>query len=113
LKAEFEVSGQKVELDTSEMESRINANTKRMMEQYNKELIEWKKNQPEKGGKGVVEAFSPDAKKAVVEEFQKGEQCNPHKIREQWTIAVPFYAAKELAGHLRDYVFVTDVVKGN
>jgi len=113
MKAEFEVAGQKVELDTSEMESRINSNVKTMMEAYKADLVSWEKNQKkERGGKGVIETFSPDAKKAVVEEFQKGERCNPQVIKEQWTIAVPFYAQNELAGHLRDYVFVTDVVKG-
>jgi len=112
MKAEFEVAGQKVELDTSEMEERINSNVAKKMEAYKAELKNWEATRPERGGKGVIEAFSPDAKKAVVEEFQKGEGCNPHIIKEQWTIAVPFYAARELAGHLRDYVFVTDVVKG-
>ncbi|NIO38706.1 MAG: hypothetical protein GTO41_00005, partial [Burkholderiales bacterium] len=63
-------------------------------------------------GKGVVESFTPEKRKSVIEEFQKGANLDHHKINEQWTICVPKYAVSELAGHLRDYVWVTDVVKG-
>jgi len=114
LKAEFEIEGQKIELDTSEMEERINKNVKGLMKGYFEEVKEWRKTK-ERGGKGVVELFNPDAKKAIVEAFQKGEKMSSKDvatIREQWTIAVPKYAINELVGHLRDYVWVTDVVKG-
>lgn len=114
MKAEFEVQGQTVEIDTSEMEQRISEEIGGKLKEYFKQLKTWQEKQPVHGGKGVVEAYMPTEKKAaVVEEFQKGERCNPQKIKEQWTIAVPKFAQYELAGHLRDYVWVTDVVKGN
>ena len=113
MKAEYDLgNGSKLELDTSEMEQRLKDETRSMFEAYTKELKEWREEK-KKGGKGVVEAFMSDDKKTtVVEEFKKGERCNPQTIKEQWTIAVPKFASYELAGHLRDYVWVTDVVKG-
>lgn len=114
MKAEFEANGQTVEVDFSNMEQRIldklSGESKKMMEQYFKENRE---RREEASGKGVVEAYMPDDKKArLLEEFQKGESLNPQVIKEQWTVAVPKFAARETAAHLRDYVWVTDVVKG-
>jgi len=114
MKAEFEANGQTVEVDFSSMEQRIlnklTGENKQLMEQYFKEL---KEQRDTKGGKGVVEAYMPnDNKTRLIEEFHKGANCNPQIIKEQWTVAVPKFASKELAAHLRDYVWVTDVVKG-
>jgi hypothetical protein len=111
LKAQYEVNGQAVELDTSEMEQRINANTNAQLKEYFKKLEKYNAEK-EKHGKGVVEAMPSDKKSRVIEEFRKGSKCDPQIIKEQWTIAVPKFAQYELAGHLRDYVWVTDVVKG-
>ncbi len=33
-------------------------------------------------------------------------------VKEQWTVVIPSATRYEIAAHLRDYVFVTDVVKG-
>jgi hypothetical protein len=81
------------------------------MENYFKEAKELRESKAG-NGKGIVEAFSPDQKKKLLEEFKKGGMCDTGKIKEQWTICVPKYAVNELAGHLRDYVWVTDAVKG-
>jgi len=113
MKAEFESNGQTIEVDFSDMEKRIleklGGDSKKQMEQYFKENHE---RVAEKNGKGVVEAFAPDKKAAILEEFHKGEQGNYSRVKEQWTICIPHYAVNELAGHLRDYVWVTDAVKG-
>jgi hypothetical protein len=90
LKAEFEAAGQKVELDFSDLEQRILKNltedNRKVMEKY----FSQRDKQQEKGGKGVVESyFPPEAKQAVIEEFQKGENCDPKKLKEQWTICIP------------------------
>jgi hypothetical protein len=108
MKAEAEVNGQVIEIDTEGMEKRI---TEQLNAQF-KPVMEELKSLKEDKQKGVVEAFDADKKKAVVEELRKGAAADIQKIKEQWTICVPNYANNELAGHLRDYVFVTDVVKG-
>jgi len=109
MKAEAEVNGQVIEIDTEGMEKRISENLKvEVTKQF--EALQLPKK--ETGGKGVVEAFAPDKKAVIIEELRKGEQADLHKLKEQWTIAVPYWATHELAGHLRDYVFVTDAVKG-
>ena len=111
MKADIPTSDGHIEVDFSEMEKRLleklSGEAKVQMEQYFKENHEAKAAST---SKGVVEAFAPEAKKAVVEEFQKGENCNPAKIKEQWTIVIPKYAIQETAAHLRDFVWVTDVV---
>lgn len=104
------------EVDFGEMEKRITDNVVRHPElkKYFEELKTYR-GQQEANGKGVVEAFQneiAEKNRKVVEEFRKGEGCDPAKIKEQWTVCVPYVAHKELAGHLRDYVWVTDVVKG-
>lgn len=116
MQAEFEVGNQKVQVDFSEMEQRmlstLTSENKKLMEQWFKEL---RTAQKPKGGKGVVEAWSDEEtarKQRVVEEFQRGERLNPAAIKEQWTIAVPRYSKYEVSPHLRDFVWVTDVVKG-
>lgn len=116
-KAEFEVGGQQVEIDFSEMEQRMIDKFGPKMEEYfqrARKLAEQKHK--EEGGKGVVESYFPDDKKTkIIETFKKGERMSvaeAQSIKEQWTICVPYYAQNELAGHLRDYVWVTDVVKG-
>jgi hypothetical protein len=114
MKAEIPTSDGKIEVDFSDMEKRLlekmEGATKTKMEAYFKEAKELREQG--NGGKGVVEAFEPSKKAILLEEFKKGGQCDTAKIKEQWTICVPKYAVNELAGHLRDYVWVTDAVKG-
>jgi hypothetical protein len=113
MKAEFESNGQTVEVDFSDMEKRLldklGGEAKKQMEQYMKEARDLK----ESGGKGVIEEFMPDDKKAkLLEEFHRGDNLDAQKIKEQWTVAVPRWARRELAPHLRDYCWVSDVIKG-
>jgi hypothetical protein len=114
MKAEIPTSDGKIEVDFGDMEKRLlekmDANTKTKMEAYFKEAKEQRETTG--NGKGIVEAFTPDQKKVLLEEFKKGGNCDTNKIKEQWTICVPKFAVAELAGHLRDYVWVTDAVKG-
>jgi hypothetical protein len=112
MKAEAEINGQTIEIDTEGMEKRINENVDAKMAKYMEQLKSYDAEKQKSNGKGVVEAFSPDRKTKILEEFKKGEQGNYNIVKEQWTIAVPFYAARELAGHLRDFVWVTDAIKG-
>jgi hypothetical protein len=113
VKASFETPTGTVELDTDQMEKRVLENLKGeakiLMEGY---FASKDKESKEKGSKGIVESFSADKKGILLEEFKKGSSADANRIKEQWTIVVPKYAVNELAGHLRDYVWVTDVVKG-
>ncbi len=114
-KAEATVEGQTIEIDTEGMEKRIiDTMDQKLREGFEKYLKETKESRPtDKQGKGVVEAFMPSDKKAkLIEEFQKGEKIDPRTIQEQWTIAIPYYTQYETAAHMRDFVFVTDVIKG-
>jgi hypothetical protein len=110
MKAEAQIGETTVEIDTVGMEKRLTEHLDDKMKKYVEELKTVEKK--EAGGKGVVESFSPDAKKTIIEEFQKGDRLDVQKIKEQWTICIPKFAIRELAGHLRDFVFVTDAVKG-
>jgi hypothetical protein len=112
MKAEIPTSDGKIEVDFSEMEKRLGEKASTEMKRYFEELKTVSEAKKEPNGKGIVEAFEPDRKVKLVEEFQKGERCDAGKIKEQWTICVPKFAQYELAGHLRDFVWVTDAVKG-
>jgi hypothetical protein len=112
MKAEIPTSDGKIEVDFSEMEKRLGDKASVEMKRYFEELKTVSEAKKEANGKGIVEAFEPDRKAKLVEEFQKGERCDAGKIKEQWTICVPKFAQYELAGHLRDFVWVTDAVKG-
>jgi hypothetical protein len=112
-----EVAGQSVEIDFSDLEKRLKTNMKEELkpyfEQYLQKLKEsdgWKQ---ESRGRGTVEPFlGKDQKTKIVEEFRKGAKCRPEVIQEQWTIVLPSYRVSELAAHLRDFVYVTDAIKG-
>jgi hypothetical protein len=109
------VEGQTIEIDTEGMERRLGEKLGGKMKEYFAELkrINESKQKQERGGKGVIEShFSADQKTRVVEEFQKGEKCDPRVLKEQWTICIPYVTQYERAAHLRDFVWVTDVVKG-
>jgi hypothetical protein len=108
MKAQADVNGQVIEIDTEGMEKRITENISASMTKQMEQL----KLPVKDSGKGIVEAFSSDKKAVILEELRKGGNADIVKLKEQWTICVPNFATKELAGHLRDYVFVTDAVKG-
>jgi len=109
-----ETEGQVTEIDTSKLEKRVVESIEAKMKIYMEELKQYRKEQFGKPkARGVVECkMTESMKESVAREFQKGEGLDKQKIKEQWTIAVPYHAHFELAGHLRDFVFVTDVVKG-
>jgi hypothetical protein len=96
-------SGEVLEVDFTGMENRISTK----MKQYIKELKDFKPE--DKGGKGVIETYSGSNKAKLIEQLQNIERNN---ITEQWTIAIPNLTSYELAAHLRDYVWVTDVLNG-
>jgi len=67
------------------------------------------KPQPDSQGKGYV--TPPEMSKKLVESL-KQVKAEGWRLAEQWTVAIPNYSIKELAGGLRDYVFTTEILKG-
>ena len=106
--------GTPVEIDFTHMQDHIlNTMDQRLRESFEKYLQKAKEGKAENDRKGVVETYMPaDRKAALIEEFKKGEKLDPRKISEQWTVTVPYQAQYETAGHLRDFVFVTEAIKG-
>lgn len=118
MKATAKIEGSDdIEIDFSAVESRLKDGMQKslepLFEQYMNKLKKsdgWKKNER---GRGVVEAFLPDDKKTqIIEEFHKGRNCNTNILQEQWTIALPRTRTSEIAAHLRDFIYVTDAIKG-
>lgn len=107
-KYEAQAGEQIFEIDTTGLESKLEGKLLKKWEQFKSETEEWRGKRQKQRGKGVVEYLKPDRKKQIVENLR-----NPTVKKEQWTIAIPSATRYEIAAHLRDYVFVTDVVKGN
>jgi len=110
-KGKVETGEQTLEIDFDPMEKRLEEKQdKKLEEKLEKYFSELKGYKPkDKGGKGVIETYSGGDKLKLVEQLQNIERGD---IKEQWTIAIPNLTSYELAAHLRDYVWVTDVMKG-
>jgi len=104
LSAKAEVDGQVIELDTGALENRMEAKMKKYMSELESRAIK-----KEQQGKGVVEKWRPDNSAKLVEQLRNVKKAD---ITEQWSIVIPNLTTAEVAGHLRDYVFVTDAIKG-
>ena len=98
--------GTVIELDLSKITEKMDAR----MKPYIDKLEGYYKDKKKDEGKGVVEARLGDNASKLIEQFRHVKEAD---ITEQWTIVIPNYTSKELAGHLRDYVWVTEVLKGN
>lgn len=70
-------------------------------------ILEAKDLEKEEGGKGEVQEAADvnEELEGIVERLKKGS------VKEQWTVPIP-KTSKELAAHLRDFVFVSPVLKG-
>jgi hypothetical protein len=68
-----------------------------------KEQIE--KNKP------LIEAFNNIGKRISSGQTKRVDD-ETFKILEQWTVVIPDYTRYEVAAHLRDHIWVTDIVKG-
>lgn len=103
-------SGEVLEVDFSGMEQRISANQDAKMKKYMSELKEYyEKNPKQPEGKGVIEVGKGTDKTKLLEALHSVARSD---IKEQWTIVIPNKTQYEPAAHLRDYVFVSDVLKG-
>ena len=111
MKATADHEGQTFEIDTSGLESRMEKRLDEKLVQYKKELEKFreeggfKKNQ----SKGVIESWRPSNSAKLIENLKHVKERD---ITEQWSIVIPALTTHEVAGHLRDYVFVTDEIKG-
>ncbi len=77
------------------------------LKEYFEELKEYKAKKAE--GKGVVEAMGSDKKTKLIEALKNVRTTD---VKEQWTVTLPEQGTAEVSGHLRNYVYVTDAVKG-
>jgi hypothetical protein len=109
--AEKKEEATEIVVDTSNIEKRLQETVKVTVEEkmktYMEELRTYEKNKAE--GKGVIESMPKDKKTKLVEELRN---VRNGPIKEQWTVVVPSGTLYELAGHLRDYVFVSEVIQG-
>jgi len=96
--------GTVIELDLDDIYGHVDEKMKKYMD----EVKEYYAKDKDKSGKGIVERLPSNAAK-LIEQLQNISRSD---ITEQWTVAIPAVTTKEVAGHLRDYVFVTDVIKG-
>lgn len=60
-------------------------------------------------GKGWV---TPPEKSQKLVESLKTVKEEGWRMQEQWTVAIPSYRSNELAANLRDYVWTTEILKG-
>jgi len=91
----------KVEIDTSKIREEV--------AQTVQQILEAKKLENEdEDGKGEVDEGDQYMREMeeIAERLKSGSQ-----LKEQWTVALP-QTTKELAAHLRDYVFVSPVIRG-
>jgi len=93
------------------MEERVAKKVQENVQKYMDELKEWKKDKEGKGVVDITERLGSNAPK-IVEELRRVSEWKGRSLQEQWTVVIPNYTSKEVAGHLRDYVWVTDVEKG-
>ena len=100
--------GTPLEFDFGPMEKRLQEKLKT----YLGELKDYY-DKKETGGKGVVESMSADNKAKIVEELKNVKNWTGRSLKEQWTVVIPSLTTKETAAHLRDYVFVSDIVKAS
>lgn len=94
--------GMTIEIDNTAVMEHFEKKLKQLEEKLTSE-----KKDPE--GKGVIEARIGGDSTKLLEQLHNVERAD---IKEQWTIVIPNYTEHEVAGHLRDYVFVSDVIKG-
>jgi len=75
------------------------------------EVILEKMRTEQKGGKGVIIPQNEETKR-VTESFNRLLEGKTTVLKEQWTVTIPNYTSYETAAHLRDYVWVTEILKG-
>jgi len=95
-------SGETIKVDGTDLEKRVEEKLKKYIE----ELKDYKPK--DKDGKGVIESFTKNSDKLI----EQLRQVKNTDITEQWTIAIPALTTKEVAAHLRDYVFISEILKG-
>lgn len=92
-----------IELNFSGMKDALIEANKDMVQQIRESL---KPAEPQ--GKGYV---MPQAQSDKLIESLKKVQESGWKLEEQWTVVIPNYRQKEIKANLRDYVYVSEVLK--
>lgn len=91
---------QVIKIDLSDLTKLIEQQTSMITEAFKKKETETK---------GKVYTDNGQTPK-ILESLRKIKDSN-WKLTEQWNVVIPNYTAYEVAAHLRDYVYVSDVLK--
>ena len=94
-----------MKLDFSGLKETLIAVNKQMFDELKESL---KPSDPK--GKGFIATGGSNADK-ILESLKKVTESN-WQLTEQWTVTIPNYTTKETAAHLRDYVWITEILKG-
>jgi len=97
------------QVETSQVEIKIDtAKIREEIAETVRKILEAKELEQSEGGKGeVAEADEVDEElEGIAERLREGKS-----LKEQWTVPLPV-TTKELAAHLRDFVFISPVIKG-
>lgn len=95
--------GETLKLDFSGLKEALIENQTAMFTELKEAL-----RQTDKGGKGMVGGGA--SKEKLIESLKKVREDNWH-LTEQWTVVVPNYRSKETSAGLRDYVWVSEIIK--
>ena len=80
----------------------------KLMEAWKNDIV--KEMKPAEG-KGVVSEPNP-AQLKLMESLKKVQEQG-WRMTEQWTVVIPVYTTHETAAHMRDHVFVSNILQGN
>ena len=99
------MSEQTLTLDMSGLKDQLIAAQKDMVKQIRESM------QKPASTRGTGQVVRSKGSQKLVESLRKVRQ-QEWKLEEQWTIAIPNYTAYELGAHLRDAVWVQELLKG-
>ncbi len=80
----------------------------KLMEAWKNDIV---KEMKPADGKGVVSEPNP-AQLKLMESLKKVQEQG-WRMTEQWTVVIPVYTTHETAAHMRDHVFVSNILQGN
>jgi len=98
------------EVPVGDGETTVKLDLSEMFEKFaTKAEVKALKEEQKPEGKGIVESFSGSDKGKLLEQLQSARKAD---IKEQWSVVIPSVTTKEVAAHLRDYVWVTEQIQG-
>jgi HK97 family phage major capsid protein len=99
--------GTEIVLDMGKIFEKLDEKTKESIEKYTAQLKEY--YEKDKDGKAVIQERLGKNTAKLIEQLRNVANA---AVTESWTITIPNYTTKEIAGHLRDYVWVAEQMSG-